>query len=373
MPFFGDLAKMMQSQGSLHWDSARQFAHSIATAEGDEGNVDPTIRFSYERLSNLADMHVRDVTGLELTNDGRPVRIVPTTPALWSHRALEAYRPLFEHLATSLHPSKMAEESDPTAAMLQGLMSMMSPVMLGMAAGSLVGHLSQRSFGEYDLPIPRPPSDELQVVAKRIDTFGHDWSLGEEELRLWVCVHELTSHAVLRVQHVRAALNELLTSYASTFRPDPDVLSRALGDIDSGDGDPTQQLQAVFGRPELLLGAATTPEQQALVPKLDGLVAAIVGYVDHAVDLASGRLIGPGSAVAEAVRRRRLEPAHSDQFVEQLIGLRIGRTQVERGRSFVDGVLERNGDIGELWSSPDHLPTPAEVDAPGLWMARIGL
>ena len=38
-----------------------------------------------------------------------------------------------------------------------------------------------------------------------------------------------------------------------------------------------------------------------------------------------------------------------------------------------NGVIERAGDdgLGRLWSSVEHLPTPNEVDAPGLWLARI--
>ena len=377
LPFFGDIARMMQSQGSLHWDSARQFAQSIVAADATEGNIDPKVRFSYEHLSSLADMHVRDITGLELTASGRPLRLVPVTASQWSLQSLDAYKPLFEHLATSLHPSTLAnheDDTDPTAAMMQGLMSMMSPVMLGMAAGSLVGHLAQRSFGDYDLPIPRPTSDEIHVVSARIDAFGEDWSLDQQALRLWVCVFQMTSHAVLRLPHIQEALTGLLTAYASTFRADPDALIRGLQDAEGDGGDPTQQMQALFGRPELLLGAATTPAQQALVPRLDALVAVIVGYIDHAVDLASARLIGSGSPVAEAVRRRRLEPSHSDQFVEQLLGLRIGRAQFERGHAFITGVLERQPEqLPMLLSASVNLPTPSEVDAPGLWLARLSL
>jgi uncharacterized protein (DUF2342 family) len=38
-------------------------------------------------------------------------------------------------------------------------------------------------------------------------------------------------------------------------------------------------------------------------------------------------------------------------------------------------VVERGGDdaLARLWSEPRTLPTPAEVDAPGLWLARIDL
>ena len=45
------------------------------------------------------------------------------------------------------------------------------------------------------------------------------------------------------------------------------------------------------------------------------------------------------------------------------------------GRAFVTGVVERAGEdaLARLWADELDLPTPAEVDAPGLWLARIGL
>ena len=64
-----------------------------------------------------------------------------------------------------------------------------------------------------------------------------------------------------------------------------------------------------------------------------------------------------------------------DRFAERLLGLELTPAQVERGQAFVAGVLERGGEeaLARLWSSARELPTPAEVDAPGLWLARIDL
>jgi uncharacterized protein (DUF2342 family) len=61
--------------------------------------------------------------------------------------------------------------------------------------------------------------------------------------------------------------------------------------------------------------------------------------------------------------------------VARLLGLSLGQDQVDRGHGFVAGVVERAGDEGlaRLWSSARELPTPAELDAPGLWLARIDL
>jgi uncharacterized protein (DUF2342 family) len=56
-----------------------------------------------------------------------------------------------------------------------------------------------------------------------------------------------------------------------------------------------------------------------------------------------------------------------------LLGLRLTRQQVQRGHSFASGVVERAGAEGlaQLFSRDGNLPTPNELDAPGLWLARI--
>ena len=79
--------------------------------------------------------------------------------------------------------------------------------------------------------------------------------------------------------------------------------------------------------------------------------------------------------ISEAFRRRRVEAASSDRFVERLLGLELGPATYERGEAFVQGVVGRAGEEGlaRLWQSERELPTPAEVDAPGLWLARIDL
>jgi uncharacterized protein (DUF2342 family) len=59
----------------------------------------------------------------------------------------------------------------------------------------------------------------------------------------------------------------------------------------------------------------------------------------------------------------------------KLLGVEVDQAIVEKGRAFVAGVLERAGEEGlaRLWQGPATLPTPAEVEAPGLWLARIEL
>jgi uncharacterized protein (DUF2342 family) len=70
-----------------------------------------------------------------------------------------------------------------------------------------------------------------------------------------------------------------------------------------------------------------------------------------------------------------VEASEADRFVERLLGLHLTQDRYDRAASFVDGVVERAGfgALERLWADERDLPTPAEVDAPGLWLARIVL
>ena len=376
LPFLGDLAKMLQSSGPVSWDAAKQFAVQVATDGTAESNPDPLERIKFEELARVADLRVSDLTGLATSTTGRMLTILPVTRGEWARRTLDGWRPLLERLSTSLSAAGTAGQGepgdDPLTSLLQGFSAAFGPLLFGMQAGAMVGHLATRTLGQYDLPIPRPPSDELLVVGANIDALSEEWSLPIDDLRLWICLSELATHAVLGVPHVRHRLEELLLEYVGGFSVDPAALESRLGEV-----DPTnpEALQQALGDPAALLGAIQTPAQQAQLPRLEALVAAIVGYVDWVMDSVGTTLIGSYGMLTEALHRRRVEAGEGDRFVGHLLGLEVGQAAYDRGERFVQGIVERSGAeaLSRLWSDERNLPTPAEVDAPGLWLARIDL
>jgi putative hydrolase len=372
LPMFGDLARALAGQGPLNWDAARQFAQLGATGGAAETNVDPAVRLAYADLSRLAWYHVADVIGSEAPSP-EPQTV---TRSQWASGTLDAYRHLFTEMATALstQPDQPdAEADDPMVSMMAGLSRMMAPAMLGMSVGSMVGHLATRAFGTHDLPIPRQPAT-VALVPSNIEGFAADWEIPVDEMRLWVLAHEFAGHAIFTADHVRDALASLVRQHVGGFRPDPGAVADRLGALDAEAADPMAVLQQALGDPEVLLGAVTSPEQHALRPRLDALVAVVVGYTDWIVDAVAVRIVGGNALrIAEAVRRRRVETTASDTFVEQLLGIRLGDDQVARGKQFVQGVVDRAGDGGmaPLLRRPDAIPTPNELDAPGLWLARL--
>jgi putative hydrolase len=377
IPMFAELARALSGQGPLNWDAARQFALLAAAGGENEPNVDPNVRLAFTNLANIAALHVADVTGGDI--DYPEVTVV--TRSQWAHQTLEAYRHLFTELATSLgRVGDVTDEADPDdpdandpmMAMMAGFNKMLAPAIMGMSVGSMVGSLARRAFGIYDLPIPREPQ-AMSLVASTIDGFAGQWEIPLDEMRLWVLTHELTGFTLFSAPHVSGHIAALVRQHAAGFRPDPAALTDKLGSLDVT-GNPMEAMQQAFNDPEILLGAVRSPEQIALEPQLDAAVAVVIGYLDWVVDAVSVRVVGGNALrIAEAVRRRRLETTPDDMFVQRLLGIRLGADQVARGKSFIQGVVDRAGEaaLSRLLERPDSFPTVAEVDAPGLWLARL--
>ena len=377
LPMFGDLARALAGQGPLNWEAARQFANLASTGGNSEANVDPAVRIQFAELARIAEMHVRDLTGFE----GPSPEVTPLTPGAWAQRTLEAYRPLFTELATSLGRQNTEPESDeagsgdPLMSMLANLSKMMAPAMMGMAVGSMVGRMATHAFGQYDLPIPRQDTG-ITVLPENIDRFAKEWSITNDEMRLWVLAQELTGHALFAMTSLRDDFAALLRRYAGAFQPDPEAIADKLSSLELDESDPLSAMQQAFTDPAILLGAVQSPEQRSLEPVLDAAAAAVIGYVDYMVDGVAVRVIGGDALrIAEAVRRRRVDHSADDVYIERLLGLRLTPQQVQRGKNFIGGVVDRVGEtrLSALLAGRDALPTPAEIDAPGLWVARLEL
>lgn len=376
LPFFGDIMKMFGATGPVHWDTARQVAQVTATGGATESNVDPIQRIEFSELARIATPQVSAVTGIDtLTMHPEPLAV---TPGTWAQRTLDDYKPLFTELATALgrqpSASETSSDTDPFASMFAGLTNMIAPMTMGMTIGSMVGLLARKSLGQYDLPLPRPEAAGMMMVPANVDGFASEWELPIRDVRMFALVHELVIHHLYSVSHIREAVLDLVRRHVGAFRPDPQAIADKLTSLEVGDpNDMMQSLQGVLGDPELLLGAVRSPEQDRLQPQLDAMLALVIGWTDHMTDAVGARILGNPVRIAEALRRRRIEAGDETAFVERLLGLQLNRQQVERGRSFVRGVIERAGDnaLAPLYADARNLPTPAEIDAPGLWLARL--
>lgn len=374
---FSALTRALQSSGPLNWEVASQIAPVVATEGKDEPPIAPEARAELEELAHAAQTHVVGETGLAATF-AASVRAIDRKE--WTELHLDALKPVLERLATTFggaFQTEGLELSDipappETAEAIAGLLPMLAPLLLGVQAGSMVGYLAQHALGRYDLPLPTADEPSLCFVVRNIDEFEADWSLERTDLRFYLAIHEVVHAAERSVPWVRQRLLDLATEYVSAYDVDPTTLSIRLGDIDPAD---PSSLQALTEHPNELLGAMRSERQQEILQRVRVMHAVVEGYADVVLTSVGARLISSFDRIHEAMARHRLERGDAERFVEGLLGLATGREDYERGAAFCDGVIERAGidALHRLWTGPEMTPTPNELDAPGLWLARIDL
>ena len=288
----GDLLKVIGSgpgAADSWFEAARTLAFGVATDGGEDENPDPLVRISFEELARVAELHVADATGIAPSAAGGGVSFEAVGPGQWSFRVLEAYRPVLKSMveaqqqgAAAVPSSQDLSELDPDAAGgLGGLLGQfaltLGPVFLGMQFGSAAGHLARRAFGQYALPLPWPESATLLLVPGNVARFADDWSLPLQEVQLWVCLRELTMHAVLTRPAVRSSLATLLGDASAHAAAAQRSIVERLGD---GLTDPAA-LEDALGDPEALLSDLISPEQRNISSALTAQTTAIGAYVDH--------------------------------------------------------------------------------------------
>ncbi len=397
---------MMRASGPVNWQVARQMALWVASAqEAPSGPLErgpleltgvppaePDVAAAdvedFEELAHAAQTLVVGETGLAATFR---VGVQAVNRAGWVEIHLDELRPVLVALATTLgaamqasdepnlaHPSfGDAEPSlDPAA-----LIGALAPMLLGVQSGSMIGYLAQRALGGYDWPLPTGRSGgdpgsggqpRLCFVVPNVDEFERAWSLPRRDLRFYVALHEVVRAAQRSVPWVRDRLVRLATEYVSAYEVEAETFAEEFGDVDPTD---PSSLQAMADHPERLLGALQSPRQRVLRDELRRFTAVTEGYADVVLERVGRRLIPTFDRIHEAMQRHRVERGEAERFIEGLLGFKLDRGDYERGTLFCRGVIERAelDGLNRLWESESMLPTPAELEAPGLWLARIEL
>ena len=227
--------------------------------------------------------------------------------------------------------------------------------------------MATQAFGQHDLPIPRQDAS-LTVLPGNIDRFAEEWSISADEMRMWVLAQELTGHALFSITSLREDFASLVRRHVGAFRPDPEAIAEKLSSLDSDEGDPMQAMQQALSDPAVLLGAVQSAEQRELQPSLDAAAAA----VDRLRRLHGRRRLRSGhrwrrTADRRGGRRRRVEPRADDLYIERLLGLRLTHHQVQRGKNFVAGVVDRVGEAPAQRASrpPERPADPGRDRRPG--------
>jgi coenzyme F420 biosynthesis associated uncharacterized protein len=303
---------------------------------------------------------ISEYTGLTVGGDLPPPEGVDR-PA-WISANLRSMRPMIEPLVERVGGGLGA---------LGGPLRSATGLLLGAQVGALVGMLSQRVLGQYDMVLLDADSPRrLLLVTPNLADAADTMDVDYDELVTWVTVHEVT-HAVqftgapwLR-GHLAALLTELMNSLEVSISPqalrmpDRDGL-RALADA-ARRGD--------------LLRIIVGPERHALVERIQSAMSLVEGHAEHVMDAVGADVLPSLPRLRAALTRRRAERPPFWRLLERLLGLDLKMRQYEVGKRFCDRVVELGGPeaLERAWASPEALPTAAELEDPAAWLKRTNV
>ena len=218
------------------------------------------------------------------------------------------------------------------------LFAMMMPMLLGGWAGSMIGLLSHRALGQFDLPLPLDGAPTLLFVAHNVDAFAEEWSLPVDELRYALALREVVHGAQRAVPWVRERLVRLRVG-----------VRRRVRGAARRDGEPTRRLRSVrsvvdggarrASRIPTCCSARCAPSARSRCsPSCNGSCRCSRATPTSSSSRLGERMVPAHGRLDEALRRHRLERGDATGFVDRLLGLELDRGHYDTGVAFCRGV-----------------------------------
>jgi putative hydrolase len=158
-----------------------------------------------------------------------------------------------------------------------------------------------------------------------------------------------------------------ITEFAQGIHIDTERIESLTTDFDPSN---PEELRAAMASGALI--PPKTPAQLAALARLETMLALIEGWVDVVTAQATLRL-PKSTAIAETVRRRRAAGGPAESAFATLVGLELRPRRLREAAAMWQRLTDEVGAErrDELWSHPDLVPTPEDIDDPSSLIARL--
>jgi coenzyme F420 biosynthesis associated uncharacterized protein len=343
------------------------------------------------RSAEAAQGHVRTFTKLDAPEADSPVLVVGRDG--WINANLGAIQELSAPLAEKVH--QWREGVVPSG--LRSAASVVGAKLTGVEIGSLLAYLSHRVLGQFD-PFGGAAAEggagRLLLVAPNIVHVERELGVDPTDFRLWVCLHEETHRVQFgSVPWLREHILGEIGTLVAELEVEPAVFAERVKSAVRavvGSGAPTSTRHADIPADRVgeapapvtpadhfsLLDMVRTPAQRAVIDRLTAVMTLLEGHATYVMD-GVGPLVVPSVAEIsrEFGRRRSRNRLRPETLLRRVLGLDAKLRQYRDGERFVRSVVDEAGIDGfnRVWTSPNTLPTQAEINDPAAWIRRVPL
>jgi coenzyme F420 biosynthesis associated uncharacterized protein len=346
----------------VSWDVAEKVAVRIAGREPfAESYHYQSLGPDFAELTAEAEELVADATGLRSL--AGPARARVTDRAGWVRANIASFQRLLRPITEKLGPRMAATPIAPVGR-----------AVAGAEVGTLLGWMSTRVLGQYDLLLvenDRPEEQDIvYYVGPNILALEKRFAFPPREFRLWLALHEVTHRAQFTgIPWMREHFVGLIEGSLGSMEPDPKrfvtALRRAAEEVRAG-RNPLDEGG--------LVALLASDEQKAVLQKVQGLMSLLEGHGDVTMDRAGAARIPSAERFSRVLRQRRQNGNQVAKQLQKLVGIEAKMRQYEQGELFIAAVEDAGGTalLDRAWEGPENLPTLDEIRDPASWLARIG-
>ena len=261
---------------------------------------------------------------------------------------------------------------DPAMVMgqVQGMLERMSAGMFSAQLGQAIGTLSTEILTGSDVGLPLVPDDHVVLLPAAIDELASGLSIDVGEVRLYLAVREVArTRLFAQVPWLGPQVLAAVRDYAADIAFDLDAIEAQLRDVDLQ--DPGALQSALSGS---MFAPTPSPAQARALDRLETSLALIEGWVDVVADTATATTLPHGSALGEAIRRRRASGGPAEKVFRGLVGLDLRPRRLRDAANLFRAMEDRHGRAArdDVWEHPDVAPQSGDLDDPLGYVERFG-
>jgi putative hydrolase len=369
IPLFREIQRLLAAgDGPINLEIARQ----VAMAVGTQGLSDPptteAARKIFPEAVAEAEVMIAGYTRVPLVE---PIRTAVVGRTEWIGATLKSWAWLLEHLAEHLSGEfgRLQDDDAPDAAGVTAALAQVVPLLLGIQAGTVVGHLATEVLGHHDFPVPQDP-DRLMFVDHNVEAVARDYSLPVNELRRWIAVRDSARHlTVTSISWITPYFHSLLTDLVDATDIDVGDIEQRLIDLQSKG---VEGLQSGVGLDDVLPVVPTERHSRSLA-RLRAFIALLHGYAHHAAAVVGDQLIADRARIEEGMARHDGSASEGRALLTAVLGFDVDRSLQAAGATFCAAVVKLHGieSLNRTWEAPDNLPTMGEIKDPFAWIERV--
>lgn len=348
----------------INWEYAKKLAIRIASSDETDEMPSSDLQKQFEEFVRASEILTSNFTNLQFFQFAS-TKVISRQD--WIEANIGGFKMIMEPLTQKVQQQyKESETSGP----ISQLLNKISPFIITLEIGLVLGYMAKNVLGQYDLCLPYGERGKIYFVAPNLLKLEKMLKIPSQDFRFWIALHEVT-HALefnsnnWIINYYKSLLKKFIES--TTLN-----LESAAERIQKMDVKNITDVINKFQSEDILF-SLVTPGQREILYRIQALMTILEGYSNFVMDEIGSKMISNFKTLKIKFENRRKNISPVEKIFQKIIGIELKLKQYEMGQKFVNYIYNRikMRGLNQLYNNEKNLPSYDEIKNPEKWINRI--